>query len=215
MAERRRNLDILADTGAPVGPGAVGQALERTGLTPVAGRKVRTYSQGMRQRLGLAVTLLRRPQLLLLDEPANGLDPAGILEVRTLLRGVAAEGVTGFLSSHLLGEVEQVCDRVAVMDRGRLVEVTGVGELGRCRERVRVAVQPQEEEAAVRLLGRWTVERRGDGVLLVATGSSREVNRLLAAGGVVAAEVTVDRTGLEKHYLSITNGEVGRAPAPR
>ena len=96
--------------------------LDRGGLTAVAGRKAKGYSQGMRQRLGLAAALLRDPEVLLLDEPTNGLDPAGIRDFRALFRALAAEGRTVFLSSHLLSEVERVCDRVAVVHRGRVVE---------------------------------------------------------------------------------------------
>jgi ABC-2 type transport system ATP-binding protein len=125
----RRNLEILADSGAPVHPGAVAEALERCGLSGAAGRKVKAYSQGMRQRLGLAAALLRRPRLLLLDEPANGLDPAGIREFRTLLRELAGEGTTVLLSSHLLAEIEQVCDRVAIIHQGRLVACDSVSSL--------------------------------------------------------------------------------------
>lgn len=119
----RRDLEVLALHGPPPSrPNAVGAVLERAGLSAVAGRKVKTYSQGMRQRLGLAAALLRDPALLVLDEPTNGMDPAGIWEFRALLRGLADDGMTVFVSSHLLAEVEQVCDRVAVMNQGRLVE---------------------------------------------------------------------------------------------
>ena len=125
----RRNLEILADSGAPVGPRAVAQALERCGLDAAASRKVKAYSQGMRQRLGLAAALLRQPRLLLLDEPANGLDPAGIHQFRTLLRELADQGTTVLLSSHLLAEIAQVCDRGAIIHRGRLVACDAVSAL--------------------------------------------------------------------------------------
>ncbi len=138
----RQNLRVLALSGPPLsGPALSGPALARggsdpitaalarTGLSEVARRKVKTYSQGMRQRLGLAAALLRSPALLVLDEPANGLDPAGIREFRTLLRSLAADGTTVFLSSHQLAEVEQVCDQVAVLSAGRVVAHGPVADL--------------------------------------------------------------------------------------
>jgi ABC-type multidrug transport system ATPase subunit len=230
----RRNLRVLAKTGAPVGKTAVEEALARAGLSAVAGRKVKTYSQGMRQRLGLAVALLRRPRLLLLDEPANGLDPAGIREFRTLLRQLAGEGVTVFLSSHLLAEVEQVCDRVAIIDRGHLVAAGTTAELGRGEERVRVTLRPDEEPAAIAVLAGagLTACREGEqpGTLLVDSASGRDVNMALARGEIFAEAVGLARSGLEERFLAITNrstevppwgspdpsdGEVGKhAPAP-
>jgi ABC-2 type transport system ATP-binding protein len=119
----RANLAVLALTGPPLSAGdGIESVLERVGLTEAADRKVKGYSQGMRQRLGLAAALLRDPRVLLLDEPTNGLDPAGIRDFRALFRALADEGRTVFLSSHLLSEVERVCDRVAVVHRGRVVE---------------------------------------------------------------------------------------------
>ncbi|MGI8810151.1 MAG: ABC transporter ATP-binding protein [Acidimicrobiales bacterium] len=116
----RRNLALLGRIQG-IGPAAVASVLERVGLAERADDPVRNYSLGMRQRLGIAIALLKDPQLLVLDEPANGLDPAGIKEVRELLRGLGAEGRTVFVSSHLLSEVQQTCDRVAVLARGRCV----------------------------------------------------------------------------------------------
>jgi ABC-2 type transport system ATP-binding protein len=125
-----RNLEVLALSGPPLPRAdAVERALERVGLGPVARRKLKAYSQGMRQRLGLAAALLRDPALLLLDEPTNGMDPGGIRELRSLLRTLADGGATVFLSSHLLGEVEQVCDRIAMLHAGRLVWEGTVAEL--------------------------------------------------------------------------------------
>lgn len=119
----RGNLEVLALTGPPLPrPDAIEAVLDRVGLTEVAGRKAKGYSQGMRQRLGLAAALLRDPEVLLLDEPTNGLDPAGIRDFRALFRALAEEGRTVFLSSHLLSEVERVCDRVAIVHRGKVVE---------------------------------------------------------------------------------------------
>jgi len=116
----RKNLALLGRIQG-IGPAAVGAVLERVGLAERADDPVRGYSLGMRQRLGIGIALLKDPQLLVLDEPANGLDPAGIKEVRELLRSLGTEGRTVFVSSHLLGEVQQTCDRVAVLARGRCV----------------------------------------------------------------------------------------------
>ena len=128
----RRNLEIIGNEGGPVQAGGLDEALGLVDLTVAADRKVKTYSQGMRQRLGLAAAVLRRPKLVLLDEPANGLDPAGIHDLRSILRHLADAGSTVFLSSHLLGEVEQICDRVAIIDRGRLVTTGTLESLRRC-----------------------------------------------------------------------------------
>jgi ABC-2 type transport system ATP-binding protein len=114
----RRNLRLLARSRG-MSVAAVDQALERVGLAERADDAVRAYSLGMRQRLGIAAALVKDPVLLILDEPVNGLDPAGIVEVRDLLRSLGAEGRTVFVSSHLLSEIEQTCDRVAILVRGR------------------------------------------------------------------------------------------------
>ena len=119
-------------------PPQVGEALERVGLAAVDERPVRAYSLGMRQRLGLAGALLRRPRLLVLDEPTNGLDPQGIQEIRELLLDLNRAGTTVFLSSHLLAEIEQMCTRVGVLDRGRLVLQAELAELRRPTGRVEV-----------------------------------------------------------------------------
>ena len=124
----RRNLELLGRLEG-IGPRAVAAMLERVGLGGREDDLVRTYSLGMRQRLGLAAALLKDPALLILDEPSNGLDPAGIKEFRDLIRSLGAEGRTVFVSSHLLGEVQQMCDRVAIIARGRLVTQGSVAEV--------------------------------------------------------------------------------------
>jgi ABC-2 type transport system ATP-binding protein len=216
----RRNLAVLALTGPPLpaGDDPVGAALTRAGLADVADRKVSGYSQGMRQRLGLALALLRRPSLLLLDEPANGLDPAGIAEFRTLLRTLAGEGSSVFLSSHLLAEVEQVCDQVAVVRGGRLVEQGPVGRLAAARTRIRVSLQPADLGPALALLRRWPTRADGPGGLLVDAADGRAVNETLGRGGIWAHQITLTRPGLEETFLNLTetiNPEVGGAAAPR
>jgi ABC-2 type transport system ATP-binding protein len=210
----RRNLQVLLETGARGRSGAVDRALGTVGLTDDADRKVKTYSQGMRQRLGLGVALLRRPRLLVLDEPANGLDPAGIREFRDRFRALGDEGVTVFISSHLLGEVERICDRVAIVDHGRLVAVGGVEELGRTTAgRIRATVPPEDHEEALRLLSRFDVAEDSRGVFRVVAASGREVNEALARGGVFAESIGEERSGLEERFLTLTEGGESGAPA--
>jgi len=205
-------------SGAVSGANDMAATLDRVGLTDIAGRKVKGYSQGMRQRLGLAVALMRRPSLLLLDEPANGLDPAGIAEFRTLLRSLASDGVTVFLSSHLLAEVEQVCDEVAVLRAGRLVEQGPVASLAAARPRLRVVVDPGDQQTALGLLARWRAHCDGSDGLLVDGADGRAVNEALGKGGVWAHQIVFSRAGLEETFLSLTETmtpEVGSATAAR
>ena len=145
----RGNLEVLALTGPRLArPDAIEAVLDRVGLTEAAGRKTKGYSQGMRQRLGLAAALLRDPLVLLVDEPTNGLDPAGIRDFRALFRALAEEGRTVFLSSHLLSEVERVCDRVAVVHRGRIVDQGRVADfVGTDRDLESVYMSLTEEPA--------------------------------------------------------------------
>jgi ABC-2 type transport system ATP-binding protein len=127
----RQNLKVLAAARGAGAEERIGPALDRTRLTQRADDKVAAYSMGMRQRLGVAACLLADPQLLILDEPMNGLDPAGIREMRDMLRGLTGEGRTVMLSSHLLDEVERTCDQVAVVDHGTVIRQGPVGELTR------------------------------------------------------------------------------------
>lgn len=158
----------------------------------------------MRQRLGLAAALLRAPALLVLDEPANSMDPAGIKEFRVLLRALANDGTTVFLSSHLLAEVENVCDGVAVLDSGRLVLRGRIADLTASLSRVRVQVDPAEQAAALALLRQWRVTADGPGSLLIESADVRMVNAALGGGGVWAKQVTNERSGLEETFLRLT-----------
>jgi len=207
----RSHLNALAVSNS-IPKGRVNEVLAITGLEKAADRRAGKFSLGMSQRLGIAAAMLGRPPLLIIDEPTNGLDPAGIREIRGLLRGLAAEGTTIFLSSHLLAEVEQVCDRVAVIVGGRLVEEGAPAMLGAIKRRVRVEVRAADSGAAARLLARWTA-RPADGQFLVEHDSGRDVNGALMAGGVIAESVTVERPGLEDRFLEITGKEDARAVA--
>jgi ABC-2 type transport system ATP-binding protein len=208
----RQNLQVLAAAGGGCVASEFGRVLEVTGLGEVAGRKVRAYSQGMRQRLGLAAAMLGRPLLLIIDEPTNGLDPAAIREIRGLLRDLAADGTTVFMSSHLLAEVEQVCERVAVIVRGRIVEEGAPAGLGATRRRIRVQVDGADAEVAGRLLARWPT-RQLDGQFLVEHDSGRDVNAALAAAGVIASSVTAELPRLEDRFLEIVEEEDAHAVA--
>lgn len=182
-------------------------ALERVGLAAAAGKRYRNYSLGMRQRLGLAGALLRPRDLLVLDEPTNGLDPQGTREVRALVRELAADGSTVFLSSHLLSEIEQVCSHVAVMSRGRLVTQ---GTLSQLRDvavpRLRV-LTPHPARAAEVLagLGVAAPEVR-DGCVLAVLGDvpPERVTRELVLAGVDVQELVVQRPDLEDVFVSLT-----------
>ncbi|WP_308011787.1 ABC transporter ATP-binding protein [Actinacidiphila acidipaludis] len=214
----RRNLEVLALHGPPLPhTDAVAGALENAGLTSVADRKVKTYSQGMRQRLGLALALMRDPSVVLLDEPMNGMDPAAVREFRATMRSLADRGTTVFLSSHQLTEVEQLCDRVAVVASGRVVAE------GRPRDMtaavVRVVLAPADRtEARTLLAARFPVRDKGPDALLVGAGDGRAVNELLGRAGVWAHQIRVERSDLEDAFLDLTtsDGEVaGDATAPR
>ena len=199
----RANLTLL-DAAGPGGSrrtrrSRVGEALEQVGLSGVDGRPVKAYSLGMRQRLGLAGALLRAPRLLVLDEPTNGLDPQGIREVRELLLALNRAGTTIFLSSHLLSEIEALCDRVGVLDRGRLVAQDDLAALQAPTGRVEI-VTP-DAVLASSLLG---VPAQGDR-LLVRTCDPAALNARLVAAGVRVAGLAPERHTLEDTVLALTS----------
>jgi ABC-type multidrug transport system ATPase subunit len=179
----------------------VDAALERVGLGGIDGRPVKAYSLGMRQRLGLAAALLRSPELLILDEPTNGLDPRGIREIRDLLVELNEAGTTVFLSSHLLSEVEQLATRVGVFDRGRLVLQDSLASLRAPTGLVEVRT-PDAGRAVALLDGR--VEGRVADMMLVRHGDPAALNALLVADGVRVAEIAPQRRGLEQIVLEVT-----------
>ena len=185
----------------------VSDALARVGLEEVGRRPVRAYSSGMRQRLGLAAALLRAPRLLVLDEPTNGLDPHGMREVRDLLAELARGGTTVFLSSHLLAEIELVCSRAAIVDRGRLVAQDRVEALLGPTGRVLVTTPDvaAAAELAAALPGVRLGERRPDRLALHLDGTAPEaLNSRLVDGGVRVRELVVERPTLEDVFLRLT-----------
>jgi ABC-type multidrug transport system ATPase subunit len=188
----------------------IGEALERVGLAGIDRRPVRAYSLGMRQRLGLAAALLRKPRLLVLDEPTNGLDPRGIREVRDLLTELNAAGATVFLSSHLLGEIEAFCTRVGVMDRGRLVLQDELAALRGPTGRV-VLGTPDPDQVVGLLDGR--VEQRDGGRLTVRHDDPAALNAELIAAGVRVTEFAPERRSLEQVVLEATTTSSDRVAA--
>jgi ABC-2 type transport system ATP-binding protein len=207
----RRNLELLARS-RNFPRARVQSVLETVGLEPRAESRFATYSLGMKQRLGVAAVLLKEPELLILDEPANGLDPQGILEMRTLLRDLAAQGRTVFVSSHILAEVQQICDRVAIVAHGRTIAAGTVHELLQgtvSRFRVAIPGGPPEITAAVDVLTRagfrGAHDERGRLVVEVTSDRAHEVTRALAAASIYLAELSpVERT-LEEAFLEITH----------
>jgi ABC-type multidrug transport system ATPase subunit len=215
----RANLRLLDAAGPATGAGGRGRrarvrrveaALEQVGLAGVDARPVKNYSLGMRQRLGLAAALLRQPRLLILDEPTNGLDPQGIREVRGLLGELSAAGTTVFLSSHQLAEVELLCSRVGVVDRGRLVLQDDLDALRRPTGRVLVR-SPDADRAAAVLDGR--LARRDRDLLVVASADPAALNAELVAAGLRVSEVSAERRSLEDVVLSVTGAGSDRIDA--
>jgi ABC-2 type transport system ATP-binding protein len=187
----------------------VASALDRVGLTQAAGKKAKAYSLGMKQRLGLAAALLRPRKLLVLDEPTNGLDPQGMREIRTLVRELAADGTTVFLSSHLLDEIEQVCTHAAVMAQGRLITQGPVAELA-AGARGRLAVLTPDPAQAVRILtehGLAGVVREGERVTAEPPADEAELaglNAALVHGDVRVRGFGVERASLEDAFVALT-----------
>ncbi|MEO8328518.1 MAG: ABC transporter ATP-binding protein [Candidatus Nanopelagicales bacterium] len=179
----------------------ISDALEHVGLGGVDSRPVRAYSLGMRQRLGIAGALLRSPRLLVLDEPTNGLDPQGIREMRELLLTLNAAGTTIFLSSHLLAEVEQLCSRIGVLDRGRLVLQDDMETLK--KPTGRTLVRTPDVDKAQRLLDGQVEHYDGQSVL-VRVSDAAELNARLVGAGVRVYEIGPERHTLEDVVLAAT-----------
>jgi ABC-2 type transport system ATP-binding protein len=206
----RENLGIVAAARGKESFGRIQSVIERVGLTHRADDRVRAYSMGMRQRLGIARCLLSDPELLILDEPMNGLDPAGILEFRNLIRALVAEGRTVMLSSHLLDEVEKTCDFVAIVDRGEIVAQGPLDEM-RGDEQPRVLIGVDQLEAARQLLD--TVAgvaevRAEDGLLHVALDDLAlipDLNRRLVEAGLAVRRLEPVQASLEQRFLAITS----------
>jgi ABC-2 type transport system ATP-binding protein len=202
----RDHLRVLAKAaGLPAG--RVGEVLEQVGLAAAGRRRVGGFSLGMRQRLGLAAALLGDPEVLVLDEPANGLDPEGVHWLRGLVRGLADQGRTVLVSSHLLAEVAQTIDRVVIIDRGRLVAQSTLADLTAGGDRTVRVRTPQPEALRDLLVARGaTVTLDGPDRLVAGGVTAEQVGQAAAAGGVVLHEMRFERSNLEDVFLELTGG---------
>jgi ABC-2 type transport system ATP-binding protein len=204
----RANLRYFRAIGRRGSRYEVDRLLELVDLAGAADRPFRTYSLGMKQRLGIAFALLGNPEVVFLDEPTNGLDPAGVAEVRSLVRSLGEEGRTVILSSHLLSEVQQVADRVAILSRGRLIVQGDVAELLRTGNGLRLRTT-DDSRAEWILSGVSAVDgvRRSDGAIEVTIAPERawEASRALARHGIYVAEMAPIQASLERYFLEVTD----------
>ncbi len=215
----RQNLQILAAAREPAARTRIGPSLERVGMAARADDKVSKYSMGMRQRLGVAACLLGDPELLILDEPMNGLDPGGMLEMREMILSLVAEGRTVVLSSHLLDEVERTCDAVAIVDRGTVIRQGPIADLlaGSAFE-LQIDCSTPDRAATLLTATPWgTGVNVGPGGLTInlAPDTEREVvaevNRLLVDGGVSVYRLQEVHASLESWFLEVTS-RLGQDP---
>lgn len=209
----RQNLQILAAAREREARDRIEPSLERVGILHRADDKVSNYSMGMRQRLGVAACLLGNPQLLILDEPMNGLDPAGMLDMRDMIRSLAAEGRTVMLSSHLLDEVERTCDAVAIVDRGKVIRQGPIAQL-LAGSSFEVQIECSEPDRARALLAATAigaqVQAGSDGLAVtLPEGTERdviaEINRVLVEGGISVYRLQHIQASLEKWFLEVTS----------
>ncbi len=208
----RDTLSLLADAGG-VRQARVVEVLELVGLRDRAGDRVKTYSLGMKQRLAVASALLKNPKLLILDEPANGLDPGGIREMRTLMRNLAESGMTVVLSSHILGEIQLICDSVTIISAGRRVAAGGVAEVlaqhatSSVRVRVESIADLTRSAGALRDVGAQ-VFVEPDHLMVSGISQPSAITRTLAARGIYVSELAPVAVDLESVFLELT----GTAP---
>jgi ABC-2 type transport system ATP-binding protein len=204
----RRNLTLLGRSiGVP--RSRVDEVLSEVGLEGRDGDRYRTYSLGMRQRLAIAAALLKSPDVLILDEPTNGLDPAGIRDIRRLVRDLGASGVTVLLSSHILAEVQQVCDSATIIGNGRVLSSGSVEELVGREAAPGVRVRVGDPERARHLLedAGLTVTPDGTRLYVERVQDPAQITRVLAEAGLFVSELVPDRADLEQVFLRLTGGE--------
>jgi ABC-2 type transport system ATP-binding protein len=209
----RENLRVVAAVRGPEAAKRIAPALARVGLSERADDKVKQYSQGMRQRLGVARCLLADPLLLILDEPTNGLDPGGIQEFREMIRAmVEQEGRTVFLSSHLLDEVEKICDAAAIVDRGKIITQGPIAELAEGGSRHELILGVDDVELALAALAASELVREArrsdEGIRVILSGTPRDaaqINAMLVRAGVGVARLEPVRHSLEQRFLQITS----------
>jgi ABC-2 type transport system ATP-binding protein len=209
----RENLEVVRRLRHVADPKAIDRTIERLALAGYADRRAGTLSLGNRQRLGLAKALLHAPRLLILDEPANGLDPAGVVEIRELLRTLAREqGVTVFISSHILSEIARLATRIGIIHRGRLIEEVAADELEkRCRRWLVVDARDRSAARAALVGAGYEVAGDEDGALRLdersATDRPEEIVALLVDAGARPTHVSVEQEDLETHFLSLVGAE--------
>ena len=204
----RRNLELLGRISG-VGRARVREVLDEVGLAERADDQVKTYSLGMKQRLGIAGALLKDPEVLILDEPANGLDPAGIVEVRELMRRLGSQGRTVFVSSHILNEIHQTADRVAILAKGRQVTTGPVHEVLTAGHATGLLVRLDDVAEGLRILGEAGIDASvDDGLIRVGLppADAARVTRTLADRGLYLTELRTDEADLETVFLELTGG---------
>lgn len=203
----RDNLRVLARTSGGENPRRIAEVLDIVDLTKRAGDKAKTYSLGMKQRLGIAGALLGNPKIIFLDEPTNGLDPAGTVEMRELIRRLGGEGHTVFLSSHLLNEVEQVCSHVAIVNQGKLVTQGRVSDL--VQQEATLLVEAEPLPLVLQVAERLDVKAKQHGDKLVSLAIAAErapaIVSTLVQAGVQIHKVVEQKTSLEQRFLELTS----------
>jgi ABC-type multidrug transport system ATPase subunit len=206
------NLELVSRLTPGVDKKRIDEVLDLVGLKEAAHRKVGKFSTGMKQRVGLALALLHRPRFVILDEPTNGLDPAGMREIRQLLRSLVENGTTVLLSSHLLNEVQQVCDRIAVLNKGRVVAQGRVEDLLNAQKpAVRVTVN--DTGAAVRafetLAGIENLQTSGNTITITGVTTQAVMNHLLQRQ-IIPTEITSQKNDLETLFMDVTAADYGQ-----
>jgi ABC-2 type transport system ATP-binding protein len=205
----RDNIELLARLSPGVDKKRIAEVLELVGITDSARKKVSKFSTGMKQRVGLAMALVHKPRFVILDEPTNGLDPAGMREIRQLLRSLVENGTSVLLSSHLLNEVQQVCDRIAVLNKGRVVAQGRVAELlGAQKPAVRLKVT--DSDAAARVLqtmsGVDSIQADGDWLIVSGVEPQAVMNHLLRQN-IIPQEITAQKSNLESLFMNVTSDD--------
>lgn len=207
----RDNLEVFARTMDGIECGRIDEVLAIVGLKKRSRNKTKTYSLGMRQRLSIALALLSNPELIILDEPTNGLDPEGIIETRELIRSLRKEGKTIFLSSHLLHEVEQVCDHVAIINKGKVITQGPVKELLRRGRMLQMRVSDADTAISLLMDIEWvkTIEADEDKVIFIEAPEDKypDINELLVKKGIRVSEMKTSEESLEDFFLDVIDEE--------